>query len=82
MERCPICRAAVGDSDTCRRCKTDLTSLLRLERQAAALELAAFRHLAEGRPAAAKGLLRRARFLQDSPARRDLDDLLAVKPEV
>jgi len=76
MERCPICRATVGDIETCRRCKTDLTPLLRVERTAADLEMQAFHHLAAGQPATAKRLLKRARFLQDTEARQSLDWLL------
>lgn len=81
MERCPVCRATVTDTETCRRCRTDLAPLLRLERQAEAVELAAYRHLAEGRPATAKRLLQRARFMQDTPARRSLDRLLCPDAE-
>ncbi len=34
MERCPVCRARVAGKSVCRRCKSDLAGLLRLEAQA------------------------------------------------
>lgn len=37
MEKCPVCRAVVGDQTRCRRCRTDLSVLLQMEDQAAEL---------------------------------------------
>uniref|UniRef100_UPI0040573D1A hypothetical protein n=1 Tax=Candidatus Electrothrix sp. TaxID=2170559 RepID=UPI0040573D1A len=34
MERCPVCRAWFKGMPVCRRCKSDLTDLLALEKQA------------------------------------------------
>ena len=34
MEKCPVCRAAVTHQTTCRRCKTDLSVLLKMETDA------------------------------------------------
>ncbi|SMD04834.1 hypothetical protein SAMN02746065_12455 [Desulfocicer vacuolatum DSM 3385] len=34
MEKCPVCRAAVTHQTTCRRCKTDLSTLLKMESDA------------------------------------------------
>lgn len=38
MERCPICRARFKDEPICYRCGADLSSLLAIEAEAAALE--------------------------------------------
>ena len=38
MERCPICRARFKDEPICYRCGADLTALLAIEAEAAALE--------------------------------------------
>ncbi|MCI5149759.1 MAG: hypothetical protein D3916_10305 [Candidatus Electrothrix sp. MAN1_4] len=34
MERCPVCRAWFKGMPVCRRCKSDLTDLIALEKQA------------------------------------------------
>lgn len=34
MEKCPVCRATVTDQTKCRRCKTDLSVLLKMETDA------------------------------------------------
>jgi len=34
MEKCPVCGATVTDQTTCRRCKTDLSALLKMETDA------------------------------------------------
>ncbi len=34
MEKCPVCRATVTHQTTCRRCKTDLSVLLKMETDA------------------------------------------------
>src|SRR4051812_41305790 len=31
MERCPICRATLNGADTCRRCRAELGSVIRVE---------------------------------------------------
>lgn len=35
MERCPICRARLQQTETCPRCGSDLTAVLQVEKQAA-----------------------------------------------
>jgi hypothetical protein len=34
MEKCPVCRATVTQQTTCRRCKSDLSALLKMETDA------------------------------------------------
>ena len=34
MDRCPVCRAALGEHPVCRRCKSDLSLPLAIEQQA------------------------------------------------
>jgi hypothetical protein len=67
MERCPLCRAALNGAETCRRCKAELGSVIRVERAGRALAGAAMRCLALGDEAAAEGLLRRAVTLHGAP---------------
>ena len=67
MERCPLCRAALNGAQTCRRCKAELGSAIRVERAGQALAGAAIRCLALGDEAAAEGLLRRAVTLHGTP---------------
>jgi hypothetical protein len=72
MERCPLCRAALNGAETCRRCKAELGSAMRVEREGRALAGAAMRCLARGDEAAAEGLLRRALTLHRTPEVRVL----------
>lgn len=72
MERCPLCRAALNGAETCRRCKAELGSVMRVEREGQALVGAAMRCLALGEEAAAEGLLRRAVMLHGAPEVRVL----------
>jgi hypothetical protein len=67
MERCPLCRAALNGAETCRRCKAELGSAIRVEREGRALVGAAMRYVALGDEAAAEGLLRRAVTLRGTP---------------
>jgi hypothetical protein len=48
MMRCPVCRADDNQTEQCRRCKADLTLLVRLERQRAARLVSAERHAGRG----------------------------------
>jgi hypothetical protein len=48
MMRCPVCRADDNHTEQCRRCKADLTLLVRLERQRAACLASAERHAGRG----------------------------------
>jgi hypothetical protein len=77
MERCPLCRAALNGAETCRRCKAELGSAIRVEREGRALAGAALRCLALGDEAAAERLLRRAVTLHGAPEVRALWRLLA-----
>jgi len=58
MDQCPVCNARYSGTGECRRCKADLSLLLKVEAQANA-------HLAEAAEARAKGdypeMLRHAR---------------------
>jgi hypothetical protein len=53
--QCPVCRADNEPVDTCRRCKADLSLVLRVEQQRAAALDAARRRLAAGDHTAALG---------------------------
>jgi hypothetical protein len=79
MERCPLCRAALNGAQTCRRCKAELGSALRVEREGRALVGAAMRCLALGDEAAAEGLLRRAVTRHGTPEVRALWQALGEK---
>ncbi|MFZ1641868.1 MAG: hypothetical protein WAV07_10665 [Candidatus Contendobacter sp.] len=48
MERCPVCRARFRDEAVCHRCGADLSALLVIEAEAAALEREAVALLAAG----------------------------------
>ncbi len=48
MERCPVCRARFRDEAVCYRCGADLSALLVIEAEAAALEREAVALLAAG----------------------------------
>jgi hypothetical protein len=48
MERCPVCRASWKGKPACRRCKSDLTDLIALEKQAEYIMAQAVRHLGAG----------------------------------
>jgi hypothetical protein len=76
MRRCPLCRAELGEADTCRRCRADLGAVKALERTSQALAAAASHRLAEGEIAAARVLARRAMVLHASPENRALLELL------
>lgn len=67
MQRCPLCRAMLGDGDTCRRCKADLTTVRRVIRESQALAGAAMHCLTQGNTTAARLLLRRALDLHATP---------------
>jgi hypothetical protein len=48
MERCPVCRAWFKGMPVCRRCKSDLSDLIALEKQAESTMLQAMLHLKRG----------------------------------
>ena len=79
MQRCPLCRATLGDGDICRRCKADLGSVRRVVRESRALTGAAMHSLTLGNRAAAQRLLRRALDLHATPETRALWQLVENK---
>lgn len=67
MDRCPLCRAALNGAETCRRCRAELRTAQRAEREGQALVDAAMHRLAFGDANAASQLLRRALALHAAP---------------
>jgi hypothetical protein len=67
MGHCPICRASLNGADTCRRCRADLSKVMRLEQQSETLAGAALHSLALGDVGAAARLLRRAQAIHATP---------------
>jgi hypothetical protein len=63
MERCPLCRATLNGAETCRRCRAELQSVIRVERESQALIDAAMHSLSLDDVATAGQLLRRAQAL-------------------
>ena len=72
MERCPLCRAMLHGADTCRRCRAELGTVQRVEREGQALVGAAIYHLVHDDTAAATHLLQRALVLHATPETRVL----------
>lgn len=67
MERCPVCRARFKDEPACYRCGADLSVLLNIEAEAAALERKAVTLLCAGQTLEARQAAERALALQHSP---------------
>jgi hypothetical protein len=67
MERCPICRASLNGAETCRRCRAELGSVLRTDREARQLLATAMHRLVSGDPDAADRLLARSLLLHRTP---------------
>ena len=78
MERCPLCRAMLNGAETCRRCKAELQSVQRIERESRILVGAAIYRLSLGDVAASKRLLRIAMTLHATPEARALWRLVAA----
>jgi hypothetical protein len=76
MERCPICRATLNGAETCRRCRAELGSVLRTERMAEELRIAAMHRFMSGDPETADRLLRRSLLLHRTPETASLQKLL------
>ncbi len=53
MEHCPTCGGRYRGGDTCGRCQTDLSQILRIERAASRLRARAIAALHAGQPRAA-----------------------------
>jgi hypothetical protein len=60
MERCPLCRATLNRAETCRRCRAELQSVQRVEREGQVLVDAAIHALSLDDLMTAERLLRRA----------------------
>ena len=81
MERCPLCRAMLNGAETCRRCKAELQTVQRVERESQALVGAAMHRLSLGDTAASRRLLRLALGLHATPEVRALWRLVAALPD-
>ena len=64
MERCPVCRASFKGMPVCRRCKSDLTDLITLEKQAEYRMMQAVLQLLAGNLSKARQLCRTSATLQ------------------
>jgi hypothetical protein len=80
MERCPLCRALLNGAETCRRCKAELRTVQRVERESQALVGAAMHRLALGDAAASRRLVRLAVGLHATPEVRALWRLVGAAP--
>lgn len=76
MERCPLCRATLNGAETCRRCKAELASVQRVERESRVLAGRAMQCLAVGDAAGSCRLLRSALELHATPEVRTLWQLV------
>jgi hypothetical protein len=72
MERCPLCRATLNGGETCRRCRAELRSVQRVEREGQALADAAMHRLSLDDVVTAGRLLRRALAIHAVPEVRAL----------
>ena len=78
MDRCPLSRATLNGADTCRRCRAELGTVKRVERESQAVLDAAIHSLLLDDAAAAAGqLLRRALALHATPEVRALAQFIA-----
>lgn len=68
MQRCPTCKAGYAGGAECYRCKTDLSGILEVEREAELCRVQAAQALARRDLAAAAGYADRGLFLDRSPA--------------
>lgn len=74
MERCPVCRARFKDESVCYRCGADLSALLAIEAEAAALEQRAIAWMETGQPWEARRAAERALTLQYRPLAAAVQD--------
>jgi methylphosphotriester-DNA--protein-cysteine methyltransferase len=77
VQRCPVCRASFKGSPVCHRCRADLSTLLRIERQAEQLARQAVQALAAGEKKKARELADEAYFLHATPFHLALARFLA-----
>lgn len=75
MERCPICRATFKGEAHCRRCGAELSTLLRIEQEAAGLAQRAIQLWARGEVSAAAEAAKASLGLQDTRLARVLCSL-------
>lgn len=77
MQQCPVCRARRADSAPhCRRCRSDLSELARIESRAAALAGQAVHALARGEQTTAAKAAFQARKLHATPFHQLLADFV------
>jgi len=74
MERCPVCRARFKEEPVCYRCGADLSALLAIETEAAALEQRAIAGLEAGQPLEARRAAEQALMLLYSPLAAAVQD--------
>jgi hypothetical protein len=74
MERCPVCHARFREEPICYRCGADLSSLLAIEAEVAALEQQAVALLEAGQPLEARRAAEQALMLQYSPLAATVQD--------
>ena len=80
MERCPICRAILNGAETCRRCRAELQTVIRAERDGQMLVDAAIHGLSLDDAGTARRLLRRALTVHATPETRVLWRLVRALP--
>ena len=78
MERCPLCRATLNGAETCRRCRAELHSAIRVAQQGQRLADAAIHFLSRDDAATAAHLLRRALAVHAAPDVRALSRLVTA----
>ena len=76
MERCPACRARLGEAEICGRCGTDFSISRRAERQAHLLARLAVHQLGQGQNRQAAATANAASGLADSPLARGVTQML------
>ena len=81
MDRCPLCRATLNGAETCRRCRAELQTVKRVEREGKALVDMAIYHLSLDDAVTAERLVRRALALHAAPETRALWELMTVPPQ-
>jgi hypothetical protein len=76
MERCPLCRATLNGAETCRRCRAELHSAIRVAQEGRRLVGAAIHYLSRDDAGTAAQLLRRALAVHAAPEVRALSRLV------
>ena len=77
MERCPGCRARLGEYPVCSRCGCDLTLVVRAEARAAHLMRCAMHAWAAGNRDAARAYTRKSLTLEHTPLGGFLSECLS-----